>query len=67
MAEKKLPVVVFDARLARGDVGPCAHGDCRERATYIVDFDVNSVEARTWVCDEHRDLLPAQNEAMATG
>lgn len=46
-------VTVTTTRQASGDIGPCSHVACRERAAYALLVRVGDVEANTWVCEAH--------------
>ena len=54
-----IAVTVMFNKHARGDIGPCAHDACGDRAARIYDICVNGVWMRTWVCDTHGDALEA--------
>ena len=52
-------IEINEPRRATGNIGPCSHVDCDERATRIVDVFIEGVVAHTWVCGEHFDVLAA--------
>lgn len=59
MNTAQLPVKrIADDRVATHYVGPCAHELCTKPATKRVTMRVAGCYALTWVCDDHRRLLP---------
>jgi hypothetical protein len=50
MAEAK----VIEDRIASGDVGPCSHQACKNRALHIITITVKGLETTVYACAEHK-------------